>query len=128
MKVINEIGGQEQGRASAGCQHAGAVRRLIAVFNEAIAGEQQEGAERIQRRVHSRQGCYFDQAGPISGSSMRIKNRQRINGTIAIIARVFRSNLRCMKYIATRAAFQTASITSRAPSKNLGRPRKVSAT
>jgi hypothetical protein len=30
------------------------VRGLIARSNETIAGQQQNGAERIQRRVHSR--------------------------------------------------------------------------
>jgi len=45
-----------------------------------------------------------DDRQAMSGISIKIKKTQRINGVSAIMAKVNRSNLRCMKYIATRKA------------------------
>lgn len=38
MKVVNQIGNQKQGRGSACCEHAGAVRWLIASSDKPVAG------------------------------------------------------------------------------------------
>jgi hypothetical protein len=57
----------------------------------------------------------------MSGINMRIRKTQRINGDKATNAKVFFSNLRCMKCIATNAAFHTARTTSAATSRILGR-------
>ena len=45
-----------------------------------------------------------DKRHAMSGINIRIKNRQRIKGVSAMIPSVRRSNLRCMKYIATSRA------------------------
>jgi len=57
----------------------------------------------------------------MSGINMRIKKTHRIKGDRATKAKVFFSNLRCMKCIATNAAFHTASKTSETTSRILGR-------
>src|SRR5689334_19601809 len=100
----------------------------VAGFDEKKSGKKKNGAETVQRRVQSWKLCDGNQWGKISGNSMRIKNTQSTNGMIATIESSVFSNLRCMKCIATRAAFQTARITSRPTRSIRGKPRYTIAT
>src|SRR5919108_3782720 len=123
LEMIGEIRDQEKGGARDGRQHAEPVGAHALRLDQEISGDQEEGAERVQRRVDRRKLRGRNQWGKMSGSNIRIRNTQSTNGARATTAKVFLSNLRCMKCIATKAAFHTARIMSKMYSRIFGKPR-----
>src|SRR6266566_2951634 len=101
---------------------------LVARFDKEKTGKKKNGAETIQRRIQTRKVGDGNQWGKMSGISIRIKKTHRTKGTRATTAKVLFSNLRCMKCIATNAAFHTAKITNRAASSIFGKPKYTIAT
>src|SRR5687768_18494874 len=119
--MINKIGDKKQHRAAERGDHAASMSLLIFQSDKTITHQKKNGAERIQRRVHIGELGDGNHRGKMSGINIRVKKTQRTKGESAIRANVLFSNLRCMKCMATNAAFQTAITISKATSRIFGR-------